>query len=378
MTQEPRGGVAKQWYLQGVVGRATPWVVPLRRFPFTVGRQSDCDLALFAKTVSRHHAEIVERKGVLYVRDLRSANGTYVNCARVGEECRLKEGDVLHFGSLEFRLKRGLPTPAEEGGERLRASSSGAAHGRGMAHFDALYEMLSEQAVVPCFQPVVELATMECVGYEVLGRARLNGLPSSPRELFSIASCLGAEAELSRLFRAKGVEAGRSIKGAERLFVNAHPAEVCRLSLVESLREVRAAAPRLRLVLEIPERCADERGVLRELRTHLADLEIGLAYDGFAGDHRRFLDLLEVPPDYIKFNRRLIGGLPGAPRSLRDMVCSLVAMARDLGIETVAVGVECREEFEFCAGCGFSHAQGFYFGVPAAVKWGEWEEVGDG
>jgi EAL domain-containing protein (putative c-di-GMP-specific phosphodiesterase class I) len=46
---------------------------------------------------------------------------------------------------------------------------------------------------------------------------------------------------------------------------------------------------------------------------------------------------------------------------------TLVKMARDAGIRTLAEGVDSREEAETCCAIGFELAQGFYFGRPAPL-----------
>jgi pSer/pThr/pTyr-binding forkhead associated (FHA) protein len=55
--------------------------------------------------VSKEHAELFLRSGALNVRDLGSKNGTFVNSERVGE-APLREGDILHFAQVEFRVGR--------------------------------------------------------------------------------------------------------------------------------------------------------------------------------------------------------------------------------------------------------------------------------
>ncbi len=82
-----------------VVGRSDP-----RR-----GLSVDIDLSRVdtKKRSSRRHAQILERDGKFYVRDLNSTNGTYVNYQKVppGRRQPLKHGDVLQFGKGGALLK---------------------------------------------------------------------------------------------------------------------------------------------------------------------------------------------------------------------------------------------------------------------------------
>ena len=67
----------------------------------SVGRDDDNDLVLATKTVSRHHAELVEHDGRWYVCDQGSYNGTRLNGTRLqpGIEVPLRHGDRLELGS---------------------------------------------------------------------------------------------------------------------------------------------------------------------------------------------------------------------------------------------------------------------------------------
>jgi len=79
--------------------------------PSTVlGRAEDCDLRIPLAAVSRHHCRLtVSDDERLFVRDLDSSNGTYVNNERV-EQAELHAGDRLNIGTVIFTLKlNGVP-----------------------------------------------------------------------------------------------------------------------------------------------------------------------------------------------------------------------------------------------------------------------------
>lgn len=77
---------------------------PLGAQVTTVGRGDGVDIALSDPTVSRLHAEIVQRGPHFYVCDLGlSANGTRVNGRPVGRRV-LEQGDVLSFGAARLRV----------------------------------------------------------------------------------------------------------------------------------------------------------------------------------------------------------------------------------------------------------------------------------
>src|SRR5690606_30727816 len=75
----------------------------------TVGRSSDCDISLSAAHLSRRHAQLQVVDGLLFVKDLGSANGTFLNGKQVAE-ARVKRGDELRFDTLSF----GVIGPADD------------------------------------------------------------------------------------------------------------------------------------------------------------------------------------------------------------------------------------------------------------------------
>jgi pSer/pThr/pTyr-binding forkhead associated (FHA) protein len=74
--------------------------------PTVVGRDQDSGIALDGdEFASGRHARIEARSDGVWVEDLGSTNGTYVNGERITAE-RLNPGDVVRFGQTELRLER--------------------------------------------------------------------------------------------------------------------------------------------------------------------------------------------------------------------------------------------------------------------------------
>jgi EAL domain-containing protein (putative c-di-GMP-specific phosphodiesterase class I) len=222
------------------------------------------------------------------------------------------------------------------------------------------------------FQPIVALPSGRHEAFEALGRGDFPGLPVGPVELFELAGSIGPDAqrELGRLLRRKAIDLVMGRAAPPMLFLNTHPAEFESPGLVESLEELRAAAPAVPLVLEIHESTLGQIDFLSWLAARLEALDVQLAYDDFGAGEARLFELAEVPPHYLKFDRRFVDGIDAAPASRQRLLGSLVAGARELQVATIAEGVERPEDGAACVRAGFSHAQGYLFGRPAPLAAG--------
>lgn len=69
-----------------------------------VGREADCSLTLPEQHVSRYHAKILVSPQGVWVEDLQSSNGTFINGQRISGRQRLELGDEIAFHEARFRL----------------------------------------------------------------------------------------------------------------------------------------------------------------------------------------------------------------------------------------------------------------------------------
>jgi malonate-semialdehyde dehydrogenase (acetylating)/methylmalonate-semialdehyde dehydrogenase len=100
---------------------------------------------------------------------------------------------------------------------------------------------------------------------------------------------------------------------------------------------------------------------MRIIRERLQELQIGLAYDDFGAGQSRLMELVEVPPDYLKLDMSLVRDIDQSPKR-QDLVRALVSFMCDLGIEVIAEGIERVEEADTCRELGCSLGQGFFLG----------------
>jgi EAL domain-containing protein (putative c-di-GMP-specific phosphodiesterase class I) len=340
--------------------------VPLQSFPFRMGRQAGLELVLPSYVVSKVHAELYQQEGRLRIRDLGSRNGTFVN-RRTVQDAAIAEGDVIQLGDFQFRIARPESIGRDQQDPSSTRSFGPGALARMLHGAKEMEELLRDAAVTVELQPILRFPGPVVSAYEALGRGLHPELPPTPIELFKIAAGLGAEVELSRLFRRRAVELCRDRPRVSALFLNTHPRELEQPGLVESMEELRAMAPHLDLTLEIHESALAQPEAMAALRDRLSEINVGIAYDDFGAGQARLLELAEAPPHYLKFDRKFVTNIADGPSSRRRLLASLVAAARELLVKTVAEGVETESEADVCSKLGFTHAQGFHFGRPAPV-----------
>jgi len=90
------------------------------RGALTIGRSSACDIQLSMESVSRTHAKIVVRDKQVFLRDLGSTNGTYVNGRKIAQATIVREGDKIYI--VKFRRRKSSHTKVGHRQRYLRVS----------------------------------------------------------------------------------------------------------------------------------------------------------------------------------------------------------------------------------------------------------------
>lgn len=354
------------WYLEGYFAESTRLRrVHLYQFPFQIGRHKDCELTLDSTQVSRRHAELDMVEGRLLLRDLGSTNGCFVNHQRIEQEQALLAGDVIHFANQEYRLIEQQPDEQNHlNRTHVQSGSLPKNLPRGAREFQLL---LLKGAVTTVFQPIVDADGNICA-HEILGRGDMAELPTGPWPLFQIAESLEMEVNLSELFRQKGLEIANRLQPDGRFFFNIHPRELADPErLLRGIEKIHRDYPGLRLVFEMHEAAVTNPTLIRRIRDDLRALDIGLAYDDFGAGQARLIELTEVPPDYVKFDIALVRNIDSAPEAKRQMLEMFQRFLLDIGIATLAEGVETALEFQALQNIGVQYYQGYYFGKPSPL-----------
>ena len=91
------------WKIQAITGELTGQEISIDR-DMLVGRHQSADIVLQAGEISRKHAAFLLKDQALWLQDLNSSNGTFVNDLRIEHETLLKEGDIVQFAGLKFSV----------------------------------------------------------------------------------------------------------------------------------------------------------------------------------------------------------------------------------------------------------------------------------
>ena len=356
------------WYLEGFNhDKGKLLRVSLSNLPFSVGRRSSCDLCLESRMVSQVHAEFFARDNALWLSDQNSTNGTFINGKPLMGEQSLRNGDIVHFADFEFHFNESNVDRVDEWFDDTLQMNKGDFR---TANYRELRELLRVGAVQALLQPLVNLNDSTVLGYELLGRGLVDGALIQPPDLFTTAENIGLAAELSRLFRDKGVDEARSLPETLPLFLNSHPAELHdQALLLDSLKDIRERYPRRSLVFEIHESAITDTAGLQVLSAALEQLGIGVAFDDFGKGQTRLLELAEAAPQYLKFDVSLIRNIHRCGKKRRAMVETLVRMVLDMDIVAIAEGIEKAPEARCCAELGFQFGQGYFFAHPTPAAW---------
>ena len=113
------------WKIQAITGELTGQEISIDR-DMLVGRHQTADILLQQSEISRKHAAFLLKEQALWLQDLGSSNGTYVNDVQIAAETLLKQGDIVQFASLKFSVFE--PAKAlEDVVESVAAATLGAA-----------------------------------------------------------------------------------------------------------------------------------------------------------------------------------------------------------------------------------------------------------
>jgi diguanylate cyclase (GGDEF)-like protein/PAS domain S-box-containing protein len=220
-------------------------------------------------------------------------------------------------------------------------------------------------------QPIVDLTSGQIVGREALLRWQHPDRGLLPPAWFlPVAEESGLIDAVGRWVLDEAARIAVATPGLGYIAVNVSPSQVRRASLlndVEDSLKNNGLDPH-GLVIELTESVMLGSAPAGRRQLHqLERLGVRLVVDDFGTGFSALSHLRDLPVSGIKVDRTFTAGL-GRDRQCDRIVEALTGLARGLGVDIVAEGVETTQQRDVLAGFGCAHAQGYLFGRPEPVQ----------
>jgi|SRR5215211_1597592 len=226
---------------------------------------------------------------------------------------------------------------------------------------DRIHKVLTDEAIGPVFQPIVELATGRVIAFEAL--ARFPGDPAhTPHRWFADAWKVGLGIPLELLAVRAAADAMKRLPPEVGLCVNASPPTAAAPEFLQCFGDELH-----RVTVEITEHL--QIGDLDELDSMLSALRRArgkVAIDDFGAGYASLSHILRVRPDWIKLDISLTRDID-QNAIVRALAASVASFADRTGVRVIAEGIENARELDVLTEIGISYGQGHYIGRPAPL-----------
>jgi sensor c-di-GMP phosphodiesterase-like protein len=219
------------------------------------------------------------------------------------------------------------------------------------------------------YQPVIEMASGRCVGAEALARwDRENGEAVGPDVFIPVAEASGLVQDLTLAVLEATVR-------EMRVLLAEFPGASINLNLApDDLRNDRigieleralhgAQLPPGALKLEITERALVNSDVSRALIREFRTRGHQVAVDDFGTGYSSLSYLQSFELDVLKIDKSFVDAI-GTEAATSQVIVHVIEMARSLGLDTVAEGVETPAQVQWLLAHGVTHGQGYIFSTP--------------
>jgi PAS domain S-box-containing protein len=230
-------------------------------------------------------------------------------------------------------------------------------------------DAVRESKLVLHSQPILDLATDTIHQEELLVRMRGDkGYDDlvMPGEFLPPAERFGLVQEIDRWVVAEAIKLAKH----RRVEVNLSGKSIgdaALIRLIESQLPACDADPS-NLIFEITETAAAENiDAARDFAWRLRGLGCGFALDDFGTGYGTFAYLKHLPVTFIKIDLEFVRYLAIDP-SDQKIVKSIIAVAQNFGVQTIAEGVEHEATLDLLRALGVDFAQGFLIGEPRPVE----------
>jgi len=218
---------------------------------------------------------------------------------------------------------------------------------------------------VPYFQPLIDLATQEIVGFEALARWRSpDGSMLDAENFIEAAERTGLVAPLSLCIIEQSMIEGRNWPAHLKLAVNISPIQFRDATLAEQILKLLAATgfPANRLEIEITEgSLLEDRDQVLTIIESLKNVGVRISLDDFGTGYASLAQVNRLPLDRIKIDKSFITTIVKSKRTA-EIVNTIAALGHTLDVPISAEGVESEQIRAALEKFGCSEAQGWLFG----------------
>ena len=260
---------------------------------------------------------------------------------------------------IERLVHDGLESALADSMERLRSDA--------VERTARLRDILASERIRTLVHPVLELETMEVIGYEALSRGPEDSEFERPDKLFAAAYDADLVMRLERVCRKKALQAAATLPGRRLLFVNVEAEAVGDPQLRDVVMQSLLAEAKVesaRIVLEITERAAiTDFAAFRATLEYVRALGFGAAIDDAGAGYGSLQCLAEVRPTWLKVDLSLVRGVD-TDHIRASLIESLAAFAERVGASLIAEGIETEGELERLRELGVKYGQGYLLAMP--------------
>lgn len=219
------------------------------------------------------------------------------------------------------------------------------------------------------YQPVIELGSGACVGAEALARwVREDGESVSPDLFIPVAEEHGLVQDVTlAVLRAIMRDLGELLAAKPDISINLNLShedlkdERFAAALAQSLEAARLPAGAIKL--EITERALVNSDTSRRLIREFRERGHQVAVDDFGTGYSSLSYLASFELDVLKIDKSFVDAI-GTGAATSQVAVHVIEMAKSLGLDTVAEGVQTAEQVQWLRERGVRHGQGFLFSRP--------------
>jgi diguanylate cyclase (GGDEF)-like protein len=224
---------------------------------------------------------------------------------------------------------------------------------------------------VPYFQPLIDLASQEIVGFEALARWRsANGSVLEAEQFIEAAERIGLIGPLTFNIMEQALKEARHWPAHLKLAVNISPVQFRDASLAEQILKLLAATgfPANRLEVEITEgSLLEDRAQVLTIIASLKNVGVSISLDDFGTGYASLAQVDRLPLDRIKIDKSFITTIVKSQRTA-EIVNTIAGLGHTLQVPISAEGVESEQIRAALEGYGCSEAQGWLFGRAVSAE----------